>query len=385
MPQDLEARQYDVLIVGAGPAGCACALTLKDAGLKVALLDKATFPRDKVCGDAIPGRAIKTLKSISPAYEDAFRKFANKCATRQTAIHYKGRSVTFKWVGEAYTCTRMEFDNFLFSLVKEHTDTAIYTDTLPHSFIQDNGGFSITSKNSDLVFHSRILVGADGAQSAVAKKLANRTLDRQHHVGSVRAYFKNVANLDPGTTEIYFDKKFLPSYLWVFPLPGNMANVGFGMLSSEIAKKKINLKTTFYDFVDQNPALKLRFRDATQTGDLEGFGLPLGSRITTLSGNHFMLVGDAASLIDPFSGDGIGNAMLSGKLAAEQAVHCFKADNFTAPLMSGYDRALTGMLGKELRARHKAQRTLSKMPFLLDTIFTACRSNSIKRIIQKGL
>ncbi len=74
-------RKYDVIIVGAGPAGCACALTLRDTDLKVALFDKKSFPRDKVCGDAIPGRAIKTLKDISPDFAAAFQKFAKKCRT----------------------------------------------------------------------------------------------------------------------------------------------------------------------------------------------------------------------------------------------------------------------------------------------------------------
>src|SRR5580693_6467792 len=107
-----EVLQYDVAIIGAGPAGCSCALALKDSGLKVALLDKQSFPRDKVCGDAIPGRAIKTLKSIDPAYETAFRAFSKKCETKSTSFFYKGRQLTFNWVGNAYTCARMDFDDF---------------------------------------------------------------------------------------------------------------------------------------------------------------------------------------------------------------------------------------------------------------------------------
>ncbi len=385
MPLHDKSKQYDVVIAGAGPAGCACALALKDAGLKVALLDKATFPRDKVCGDAIPGRAIKTLSAIDQNYEAAFKHFTEKCETKRTSLYYKERSITFDWVGSAYTCTRMDFDNFLLTLVKDHTATDIFTSTLPHLFTATNGGISIAIKNNDIDFHAKILIGADGAQSAVAKQLTSKTLDRAHHVGSVRAYFSGVANLENSTTEIYFEKKFLPSYLWVFPLPGNMANVGFGMLSAEIARRKVDLKKVFYDFIEQTPRLKERFRNAVQVGDLQGFGLPLGSRITTISGDNFMLSGDAASLIDPISGDGIGNAMLSGKLAAEQAVKCFQAGNFTKGFMHGYDDALLGKLANELKMRYKTQRILSSMPILLDGVFLACRSKALKRFIQKGL
>lgn len=384
MPQN-NILKYDVVIIGAGPAGCACALALKGSGLKVALVDKQSFPRDKVCGDAIPGRAIKTLRQINPEYETAFKGFARKYDTKKTAIFYKGQEISFNWVGDAYTCARMDFDNFLFELVKKNTDTDIYTNTAPGVVVIKGNTVGIPIKNSDNILQATILIAADGAQSPLAKQLVNKTLDREHHVGSVRAYYKGVKGLETARTEIYFDKRFLPSYLWVFPLPGDMANVGFGMLSSEIAKRKINIKKTFYEFIAQTPALQEQFKDATPTSDLEGFGLPLGSKIGAISGANFMLTGDAASLIDPISGDGIGNAMLSGKLAAEQVIRCFQQKDFSAGFMKGYETALLGAIGKELKTRHKLQRTLSGMPVLLDLVFLASKSKLLKRIIQKGL
>jgi flavin-dependent dehydrogenase len=288
-------------------------------------------------------------------------------------------------VREAYTCARMDFDNFLFTLVKEHTGTAIFTDTVPGTLIVDNDSISIPMKNSNKILETKMLIGADGAHSVVAKQLAGRTLDREHHVGSVRAYFSNVAGTPDDTTEIYFDKSFLPSYLWVFPVPGGMANVGFGMLSGEIARRKINIKKTFYEFIDRSPVLKLKFKDAVQSGPLEGFGLPLGSKIGTFSGAHFMLTGDAASLIDPVSGDGIGNAMISGKLAAEQAIRCYKQKDFSAGFMKQYDAALLSSIGAELKMHHRLQRMLSKTPLLLDAIFLAGRNKALKRMIQKSM
>ena len=278
----------------------------------------------------------------------------------------------------------MEFDNFLFSLVRDNTNTDIFTNTLPHAFIKTDNGFSVTIKNSSIVFNTKILIGADGAQSVVAKQLTDKTLDRDHHVGSVRAYFSNIPGIED-TTEIYFDRQFLPSYLWVFPLPGNIVNVGFGMLSGEIAKRKINLKKAFYDFIDNTPELKLKFKNALQLSDLEGFGLPLGSKVNTLSGANFMLTGDAASLIDPISGDGIGNAMLSGKLAAEQAISCFRQIDFTAAFMKQYDQSLLQLIGDELNTHYRAQQMLSKMPLLLDILFLACKNKTLNKIVRKKL
>jgi geranylgeranyl reductase family protein len=274
MPDSEVVLSYDVVIAGAGPAGCACALALRNAGLRVAILDKQSFPRDKVCGDAIPGRAIKTLRDIDPIFSAAFSSFAAKLETKRTALNYKGRKLTFNWVGEAFTCARMQFDHFLFSLVTAHTTTSVYTNIRPQKYEQDENGITIHAGGGQM-FKAKILIGADGAQSVVAKQLASQTLDRNHHVGSVRAYYHNVAGTISQVTEIFFNKKYLPSYLWVFPLPGNRTNVGFGMLSSEIARRKVNIKKTFYEFIEQTPELKSRFKDAVQTGDLEGFGLPL--------------------------------------------------------------------------------------------------------------
>lgn len=374
-----------MVIVGAGPAGCACALALRNSGLKVAILDKQNFPRDKVCGDAIPGRAVKTLKQISPEFAEAFKNFPKKYLTKKTSVSYKGRVMNFYWKNEAYTCARMDFDNFLFSMVKQNTGFDVYTNTHIDEVEANKNSITITEKNKTITFNAKMLIGADGAHSIPAKQLANRSMDRDHHVGSVRAYYSNISDTDSNTTEIYFDKKFMLSYLWVFPLPGNTANVGFGMLSSEIVKRKINLKKTFYQFIEETPGLTERFKNARQTGDLEGFGLPLGSRTVTVSGNNFLLAGDAASLIDPVSGDGIGNAMLSGKLAAEQVIKSFKANDFSAAFMQQYDKSLAGMLGKELKWRFKVQRIFSQIPFLLDLIFWVGQNKTVQRIMNKVL
>src|ERR1700744_3789908 len=154
--QHAQEKQYDVVIAGAGPAGCACALGLKDAGLKVAMLDKATFPRDKVCGDAIPGRAIKTLNNIDPAFAHAFKGFPQKLETKQTALFYKERKMTFDWVQPAYTCTRMEFDTFLLSLVKQHTATDVFTGIQVNNTLANPDSITITTKDNTLTFSAPI-------------------------------------------------------------------------------------------------------------------------------------------------------------------------------------------------------------------------------------
>ena len=135
---DSHKLETSVIIIGAGPSGAGTSFFLTKEGIPHIVLEKETFPRDKVCGDAIPGRAIKTLKSIDPAFGEAFNAFPQKFETKSTAIFYKGKQLTFHWAGDSYTCTRVEFDQFLLSLVKEHAGTEIFTNTRPQKFIAGN-------------------------------------------------------------------------------------------------------------------------------------------------------------------------------------------------------------------------------------------------------
>ncbi len=376
---------YDVAIIGAGPAGCACALALKDAGLKVLLIDKARFPRDKVCGDAIPGRAIKVLKSISSEFGAAFANFPHHYKTLQTKIFLNGQELCFTWVQEAYTFTRLEFDNFLINLVKQHSETTILTETEIEEIEQDASFISFKANNKCHSFRTKLLVGADGAHSIVAKQIKPNIIDRKHYGASIRAYYKNVADMNANTTEIYYNKEFLPSYLWVFPFPGNIANVGFGMVSSELVKRKINLKKTFLHLLKNTPELSTKFKDAGLRGTIDGFGLPFGSNFSKISGNRILLTGDAAALIDPMNGDGIGNAMLSGKLAALQIIKCINENDFTDRCLKQYDKMVLDEIGKELNKHYRMQKILTQKPILLSLIFWLCKFEPIKRKIQQLL
>lgn len=372
---------FDVFISGAGPAGCTAALALKDSGLKVGIADKAVFPRDKVCGDAIPARAVKTLRQISPAIADDFDQYDRQLFTRYSDVVYGKRKLKLNWQVPAYTCTRLDFDNYLFRLVEDETNTQVYTETNIRSVEAIDGGYKLTDK-AGKEYTSKIVIGADGAQSVLAKKLGGYTLDREHHIGSVRAYYKGVQGTQDDKTEVYLDKKFQPGYFWIFPIAGGMANVGFGMMSCDIAERKIDLKQSLYDFIDAVPELKERFATAEQVGSIGGHGLPVGSRKVTMSGNRFMLCGDAASLIDPITGEGIGNAMVSGRCAALQVMKCFETDDFTESYMRQYDESVWKVIGEELNTHTKAQKVLRRVPILLDVAFALSGWEPIRKMMQ---
>lgn len=127
-----------------------------------------------------------------------------------------------------------------------------------------------------------------------------------------------------------------------------------------------------------------RFSDAQSEGPIRGFGLPLGSREVALSGNRFLLTGDAASLIDPFSGEGIGNAMQSGIIAAGFAQKAIAAQDFSAGSLSAYDKAVYDKLGDSLRTSYRMQRILSDRAWLVNGLVSvAGRSRFIRNWLHK--
>ncbi len=373
---------YDVIIVGAGPAGCACAMALKNSGLRVAIIDKHQFPRDKVCGDAIPGRAIKFLHEIDPQFAERLAAFTEKLPTRSTCCYYNNKKLDFTWTLEAYTVTREHFDSFLFASLKNSKDIHTLEGVAISDIIRSTIGYSVIAKDSNKRYECTMLIGADGINGITAKKLTARQMDRKHHVAGVRAYYRGVTDMEDTCTEVYFDKKYLPGYFWVFPIKGGLVNAGMGILSDMVVRHKINVKNAFYDFIERSPVLKEKFKNAELVGALQGCGLPMGSRWVNMCGDHFLLAGDAASLIDPVSGDGIGNAVLSGKLAAEQVKQCFANNNFSEAFVKNYDHALYKRAGADMRRKTKVLKTMARMPFLFNAAFIVGQNKVIKKFMK---
>ncbi len=362
----LVGNHYDVLIVGAGPAGSSCALALKDAGLKVAIIDKArSFPRDKICGDAIIGSAVKVLNSLDSSYAKALEQFPIKQTISSTRlINHSKREVTLDWKLKAYNCKRVEFDHFLVELVQKNTSTEFILQTEIKSVEVFEDHLQLNTPNGSIT--GSIVVGCDGAHSIIAKKMAGFVIDRNHYSGAVRVYCKNIKGKSPNTNEVFFSRKFMPGYFWIFPVSENVYNIGFGMLSKTISERKINLSKALYEVIDEFPELRERFKNVEILSEIQGFGLPLGTRDLPISGERFLLCGDAASLIDPVSGEGIGNAMSSGLLAANHIIKNFKNNSFSKELNKEYDNIVYQKLGKELKRNTNILRWCSRFPSLLN-------------------
>lgn len=359
---------YDVALVGAGPAGTACALALRGSGLRVALLDKSTFPRDKVCGDAVPGHALKALAQLDPDYAAAlWRTEPHDAVRRSRLVAPDGGSFYLHWKLPTFNSPRLAFDAALLALVRQHTTTEILESAALKN-VEITTDYAHLHLADGRAIRTGLVVGCDGANSVVGRRLLPEPrLARAHHSAGVRAYFENVAGAESGTTEFFFSRSHLAGYLWLFPVGAGRYNVGLGMLSELVSQHKIDLKKLLLEQLATHPGLASRFREARQLGAIQGFGLPMGGgRQRPASGMRFMLCGDAASLIDPLQGHGIDLAIRSGILAAGQVRACCERQNFSAGFMQGYDEQLRRQLGPQLAHSYRLQRLLGTRPWLMN-------------------
>ena len=356
----LKTIKYDVAIIGAGPAGCAAALGLGKSGFRVALIEKESFPREKVCGDAIPGPAIKALESTFPFFEKEFTKLKQKQSVSSSSIMLKsGRSIDYKWVLPAYNIKRELFDDFLFRLVKKYADVSILTKFEVDKIIPGADNI-IKSVDQEKEVIAKIIIDCSGA-SSVSR---GQKPEARSQVFAVRAYYKGL-NLNAKTNYFWVDKKFLPGYFWAFPLPDGDFNVGFGIMTRKDGKTKHNPKEALESFI-RSKRMEQYFSNADALSDIKGAFIPVGGNKNTYSTDGLMLTGDAAYLADPLQGHGIDKAVVSGMLAARQAMQCFKENDFSAEFISAYDTMVKVGLESELRKNRNRMRLLSGAPFLLN-------------------
>ena len=378
--------EFDVIISGAGPAGCTAALALGSSGLRVALIEKERFPREKICGDAIPAYVPKVLNTINPEYGKAFEELSEKEKINVCRIIAPDKkSLNLKFSEYGFTCKRLIFDAFLFKLASQLSNLTVFQDTQVKDARSDDAGVIIyTDKNPEL--KSQLVIGCDGANSIIGKKLAGTKTAAGENSVAVRTYFRNIKDSSPGALEFHFFNDLMPGYFWIFPLPDNQFNVGLGLPSKIISEKSINISKELLRIIETVPSLGNRFSKAEMTGEIKGHLLPLCSRKIRISGKRFMLCGDAASLINPVTGSGIGHAMQSGRYAGWQALKCFEKNDFSQDFMRLYDKTIHEKLWPENKRYLMIRQFIMKYPAILNTIVKAgSASRFINRTIVKNL
>ena len=380
---------HPIIIIGAGPAGSTTALALAKKGFSSLLLDQSEFPRDKVCGDALSGKVLLTLKRIDPSLVDGLAAQEHTLDSHGvTFVAPNGKVLKVPFRREdnkekppGYISRRYDFDNWLFNEAKKANGVETKLNVRIEKFRREGKDWIISDKEEIHVYKTSLLIAADGAHSRFAKEVGGIQMEDEHYCAGLRAYYKGVKDLDPnGYIELHFVKDFLPGYFWIFPLPNGYANVGVGMRSDVVSKKKVNLKEDMLRLIREYEPIRSRFEGAELEGPIRGYGLPLGSKKRPLSGDGFILLGDAGSLIDPFTGEGIGNAMISGLKAAE-TIEALNG-NYAAAALKMYDDSVYKRLWPELSLSKKMQE-LVKYPWLFNLVVNkAVRSKTLRETIS---
>lgn len=370
-----------VCIIGGGPGGCAAALQLAKHGVPAVLLEKATFPRDKVCGDALSGKVMRTLERLSPDLARTVKEHVGSMPSwGVTFVAPNGRALrvpfsreTGKGEAPGAILPRLDFDALLFDAVKRTPGVTILEGASAKEFERVGKGWRITAKGTEAAIQADHILDASGANSTFARQVGGLQLEPEHHAAGVRAYYSDVHGLDAdGFIELIFLKDLLPGYLWIFPLPNGRANVGLGLRSDVVKKRGVDLKALMVNLVSEHPQLRDRFGQAKQEGPVQGMGLPLASERRRLSGPGYMLIGDAGHLIDPFTGEGISHAMISGVYAADHIAQRIATDS--AVPMQAYDERVWKRLGKEVAISTRLQH-MANYPRLFNFVVDRATKN----------
>jgi geranylgeranyl reductase family protein len=303
----------DVAVVGLGPAGSAAAIELRRAGRSVVAIDKATFPRDKCCGDGLTTLGLRELEHLGldrQAIPDWFE--VGGAAIRSPS----GREVFVPLPSTgtyAAVAPRLQLDDALVRIARDH-GADIRDGHAFEGLEQHDDRVTVTADGIDI--DARYVVAADGMWSPVRKSIGANESGYLGEWHGFRQYVSNVTGPAAEQLYVWFEPDLVPGYAWSFPLPNGRANVGFGVLRD--GTRRIQDMKQLWSELLARPHIV----DALGAGfalEDRHTAWPIPARIdeATLTAGRVLFAGDAAMATDVMTGEGIGQALLTGRLAAE--------------------------------------------------------------------
>jgi menaquinone-9 beta-reductase len=357
------------VIIGAGPGGLYAALRLAQLGVATVVLERATFPRPKVCGDILTSNVLRALLELDPALvQDLLQQpwAMELAATAFGSPHKQGFVMPFNspanqrlGLPSCLAARRVDFDHWLFQQASASPWIEIRQNCAVQSVEKLENGYLLHTALGEV--QARYLLVAAGANSPLVRTLFPRhEMLPQHSAVGMRMYFIGAeAHAQKQLSEYYlFDRKFMPGGLYITPFADGSVNVNAVMRLDVFQKTRPKLGEMMQAYLHAHPQLHDRFAHAQAEDVPSGSALFFATTRRQLSADRCLLIGDAAGLTDATNANGIGHAMISGGMAATHIAVALAAD--AAPL--GYDAAIYARLKNALRPG-RVMKTLFANPF----------------------
>ncbi|ASO18164.1 geranylgeranyl reductase family protein [Actinoalloteichus hoggarensis] len=325
-----------VIVVGAGPAGATMAAYLARAGVDVLMLEKSTFPREKVCGDGLTPRGVKQLIDLGIDTSEEAGWLHNK------GLRVLGGGVTMEldWPQLAtfppygVVRPRQDFDQLLADHAVRAGARMLQNTTVTGAVVEDRTGrvTGVRAKTgperTQVAYRAPLVIACDGVSARLALSVGIDKRDDRPMGVAVRRYYRS-----PRTNDDYLEShlelwdrsdpgepRLLPGYGWLFPVGDGTVNAGLGILSTSKAYGRTDYRALMKTWLAGTPE-EWGFREENAVGKIQGAALPMGFNRTPHYQAGLLLVGDAGGMVNPFNGEGIAYAMESAKLAADCVIH----------------------------------------------------------------
>lgn len=341
-----------VLVVGAGPAGSAAATVLARAGVDVALLDRASFPRDKTCGDAVSNNGLRLLGELGALPE--IERGPHARVTRGIARFPDGSSIARKYADPGFIVPRFTLDDAI-----RRAAVAAGARMVPGVGAREllvEGGRVVGAVGDSLQWRAPLVIAADGYGSIAWPHIGADPKRGRGIAISTTGYYRNVAFSEGATdADHYFEEDLPCGYGWVFPEVSGVANAGVYIRRDAYKKLGCSLSELMSRFIARHPE---RFGRADRIGPLRTWSLPIAPAPFPTAKPGLLVAGDAGSFVDPLSGEGIWQALYTGKLAGQIAAEAVAKGELTTELCERFERACESAIRRPSRAKLAVQDAL---------------------------
>ncbi len=361
-------EKWDVIIIGAGPAGSTAAVHLASQGHRVLLIDKESFPREKVCGDGLITDALNCLERMGIRERVESMSYQSKVATifSRSRVKYEFRVEPF------ITIKRKILDSLMAEKAVE-TGAIFARGKITGITTEPDGLTTCSVAGSDKPLRTKVVVMATGTNVELPKSIGMVQVPKATHV-AVRCYIRSSHRID--CPVISYDKSVLPGCAWIFPLGAHEYNIGCCISSQDILRRHMNIKKTFNNFISDFPLARHVVDHNEHMTPLKGGVLCTGLKgvIPYSDSRNLLAIGETIGTTLPLSGEGIGKAMESGEIAAEVIDEAFRSEQLTQL------RRFPTLIEKKLKPRYPsyaaAERWLTN--FWMNDLIAVCLKRSKK-------